>query len=323
MSGEILTLIRGRPQPHPTPLMSTVLAFSFTRFRPLFRGAVSLLALAIVACGLTPLIHAHGDLHGQIQMVSQEIAHAPSATLHLKRGGLYHDHEDYAQALADYDLAARMDPTLEGVWLARGRTCFKSGRLVQAREALDIFLKKKADHADGFLLRARVLSALKHHPEAVKDFDRNLALTGQPLPECFLERAEALNAAGEKSAALKSLDEGLQRMGNLVTLQGAAIALELALGRHDAALGRVDRVLTDLQRKESWLTRRAEILEAAGRHAEARVDFAAALSAIDRLPAHHRDAKSMRDLQARVRLKLGSAPFTQRPVSNPDIVQTR
>jgi len=263
-------------------------------------------AILLAMFAFTPGAQAHGDLHERILAVTREIATAPSAQLHLQRGELYHEHEEYALALADFDRAEELRPSLDAIRYARARTLFKSGLWAPARAVLDAYLKKAPRHADAFLLRARVLSALQQYREAVADFDRNLALTPQPWPECFLERADALLAAGEKPAALASLDEGIRRLGNLVTFQNAAIAIELALGHHDAALARVDRVLNDLQRKESWLARRGEILESAGRAAEAKNTFAEALGLIDRLPAQHRETKSMRDLQARLRLKLGS-----------------
>jgi tetratricopeptide (TPR) repeat protein len=265
-----------------------------------------LLRLAIALCGLPAIARAHGDLHAQIASVSEEIASAPTALLYLKRGGLQHDHENYPEALADYNRAERLDPSLDAIWLARGRTLFKSGQLIQARAAMDLYLKRKPAHADAFLLRARILSGLKHFTAAVRDFDRNLSLTPQPLPECFLERAEALVADGQREAALAGLDEGIRRQGNLVTLQSAAVAIELALGHHDAALARVDRVLAGLPRKEYWLVRRGEILESAGRHDEARRAFDEALASIERLPPHHRDTKSVRDLQQSLRLKPGA-----------------
>ena len=109
----------------------------------------------------------------------------------------------------------------------------------------------------------------------------------------------------EPLVALAGLDDGIQRLGNLVTLQDAAISIEVELKRYDAALARVDRVLGALQRQESWLVRRGEILEAAARNDEARRAFTEALSLIEQLPAHHRDAPSMRDLHARLRTKLG------------------
>jgi tetratricopeptide (TPR) repeat protein len=267
---------------------------------------LALMAVSLMLFGSAPIAEAHGDLHERIQAISREIAAAPTALLHLKRGELYHEHEEYRQALIDYERAEEMNPSLDAIRYARARSLFKSGQLTEARTVLDSYLEKKPTHADAFLLRARVLSAQNHYGEAVRDFNRNLALMPQPLPECFLERAEALRAAGEKLAALESLDEGIRRQGNLVTLQNAAIALELELGHHDGALARVDRVLADMQRKESWLARRGEILEQAGRATEARATFAEALVLIDRLPAHLRETKSLRELETRLRLKLGS-----------------
>lgn len=284
-----------------------------TAFAPWFGKASStqrirscLLGLALGCGGLVSAARAHGDLDLQIRVVSEEIAVEPSAALYLKRGGLHHEHEDYARALEDYDRAEQLEPTLDALWFARGRTLFKFGRLAPARAALDTFLARTPYHAEAFLLRARVLSRQGEYAAALRDFDRNLELVAEPLPECFLERAQARVALGDKAGALAGLDAGLRRLGNLVTLQNAAIALDLSLGHHDAALARVDRVLAGLERKESWLVRRGEILEAAGRTDEARHAYHDALSSIDRLPAHHRETKPMRDLQTQLRLKLGS-----------------
>lgn len=264
----------------------------------------TLLTLSVFS--VAPAARAHGDLHGQIQRVAREIAAAPSARLYLQRGELYHDHEDFPAALADFAEAARVDPALTAVDLARGRTLFKAGRLAEAHATLDRYLAAKPAHADAYLLRARIRSGLHRDADAVADFDRNIALNPQPSPEAFLERAEARAATGERAAALAGLDEGLRRLGNLVTLQDAAIALELALGRTDAALGRVDRMLADLPRKESWLARRGEILAATGRTDDAREAFSAALAALERLSAPLRETAAMRDLHARLRLKLRS-----------------
>lgn len=262
--------------------------------------------LTLTALSATPGARAHGDLHGQIQRVTREIAAAPSARLHLQRGELYHDHEDYAAALADFAEATRLEPTLVAVEFARGRTCFKAGRLPEAHAALDRYLAAKPAHADAYLLRARIRSGLRRHAEAVSDFDRHLALNPQAAPEGFIERADACAAMGDRAAALAGLDDGLRRLGNLVTLQDAAIAQEIALGRIDAALARVDRMLADLPRKESWLARRGEILAASGRDDDARQAFTAALMTLERLPAPLRETAAMRDLQARLRSKLGS-----------------
>jgi tetratricopeptide (TPR) repeat protein len=265
-----------------------------------------LLLFAIVGSRLAPVARAHGDLDVQIRVISEEIAQAPSAALYLKRGILHHQHEDYVHALDDYDRAEQLAPLSGTIGFARSRTLFQSGQLTAARATLDKFLAQAPTHAEAFLLRARVLAGLKEHAAALRDFDRHLALAPEPLPDCYLERAATLVASGDRHAALSSLDEGIGRLGNLVTLQNAALALELELGRPDAALTRVDRIMAGLERTESWLARRGEILEKAGRADEASRAYRGALSAIERLPRQHRDAKSMRELQDRLRLKLGS-----------------
>jgi tetratricopeptide (TPR) repeat protein len=270
-----------------------------------FRSAAAGFLVVMTMCGLSATSWAHGDLDVQIKAVSEQIDQAPTALLYLKRGELHQEHEDFVAALADYDRAAQLDSQLDAIAFSRARTLFKVRRLQPAREALDFYLKRKPAHAEGYLLRARVLVGLEEYPAAIQDFNRNLELTPQPLPECFLERAEALVASGDNPGAVKSLDEGTHRLGNLVTLQSAAIAIELGLDRHDAALARVDRVMTSLQRKETWLTRRGEILEAAGRREEALRAYGAALAALEQLPAQHRNVKPMRELEAHLRQILG------------------
>ena len=99
--------------------------------------------------------------------------------------------------------------------------------------------------------------------------------------------------------ALQGLDEGLERLGQPITLQLYAIDLELELGRHDAALARLDRIASRADRKETWLVRRGEILEQAGRPAEARAAYVAAIEAVQALPATRRGTRAVSRLQTR------------------------
>ena len=63
-----------------------------------------------------------------------------------------------------------------------------------------------------------------------------------------------------------------------------------------------------LQRKETWLFRRAEILRQAGREAGAQNDYREALAAIDRLPPTHRNTRATLELERRIRAALTNAP---------------
>ena len=263
------------------------------------------LALALLATAGAPLASAHDGLHEQIARVTARIRREPeNASLYLKRGELYRLHRNWLRAAADYDRAARARPRLAVIDFARGRMLFEAGRPREAKIALDRFLRAEPGNAEALTTRGRVLVRLGRHAAGAQDFTRALSLV--PEPELFIERAAALAAAGEPHAAeaLGGLDEGIARYGPLVTLQLPAIELELRGKRYDAALARLETVAGQSTRQESWFARRGDILLRAGRVRAAREAFAAALAALESLPAAHRRTRAAIELEARVRAAL-------------------
>ena len=267
-------------------------------FRSATLAVVFLLLIAAVAS-------AHDGLHEQLAEVSARLRQEPrNASLYLKRGELYRLHREWRRAAADFDRAARLDPRLAAVDFARGRMLFEAGRHVAAHSALDRFLRAEPRHAEALTTRARVLVRLGRREEAVQDFTRALALA--PEPDLFVERAAVLAAAGGSHTreAIVGLDEGVARYGPLVTLQLPAIELELREGRYDAALARLETGAAKSSRQESWLARRGDILLRAGRPEEARAAYAAALAALETLPAPRRRTRAVAALEAHVRAAL-------------------
>jgi predicted negative regulator of RcsB-dependent stress response len=141
---------------------------------------------------------------------------------------------------------------------------------------------------------------------AAEDYSRAIAYSSQPSPELYLERAQALTAEGGTylDTALKGLEQGIQKLGPLVTLQLYAIDVELKRKQFDAALKRLDKVAAQSPRKETWLARRGEILQQAGRGEEAREAYRAALKAMDTLPPSRRQVPAMIELEKRLRLAI-------------------
>ena len=87
----------------------------------------------------------------------------------------------------------------------------------------------------------------------------------------------------------------------MVTLQLAAIDIEVGQKRYDAALDRIEAAAASSPRKETWLLRKGEILRDAGRPAEARAAFQNALQAIETLPPARRNVPAMAALEKRIR----------------------
>ena len=264
--------------------------------------------LSIFTCSLLPArVSAHGDLDEQIAAVTKRIEKDPAnAALFLKRGQLHRMHRDWDAAMADLDQASVLDPSLSVVDLARGRTLLEANWPIFAKRALDRFLAKQPTHTDGLVTRARVLVKLNQPVVAADDFTRAIANRSEPEPYLFIERAQALASAGDDrlEEALRGLDEGVKKLGPLVTLQLPAIELELKGKRYEAALARLETIAAQSPRQETWLTRRAEILAQAGRLTEARAARIAALAAIESLPPSRRQDKTTLELEARLRTEL-------------------
>lgn len=263
---------------------------------------------AIALLFILPLrVAAHGDLHEQIKGVTDEIAKQPkNAELYLKRGELHRAHQEWDEAQADYDRAISLDPGLSVIDFTRGRMFLEGNWPHSAKVSLDRFLRKHTNHVEGFTARARALVKLGQAREAARDYTTAIENSTSGRPELYIERAQALASGGEKqhAEALRGLDEGIQKLGPLVTLQLHAIDLELKQKQFDAALARLEKISAQSPRKETWLARRGEILQQAARPDEARAAYQQALKAIDTLPPARRNVPAMKELEKRIRTAL-------------------
>ncbi len=264
---------------------------------------INILVIGACVALLSVPVRAHEGLHEQIVAITAKIKRDPkNASLYLQRGELHRHHREWSRAAADYDRAARLQPSLIVVDLARGKMLFESRRFQQARSLLDRFLRHQPESIEGWVTRARVLAAIGARLEATRNFTQALALTTTPEPDLYLERAQVLAIDKQHlEEALSGLDEGIKRVGPVVTLQLAAIDLELRRKHYDGALSRLDMITTQSERKEMWLVRRGEILRSAGRIEEARATFKSALVVIEGLPPGRRHTRAITALELRAR----------------------
>lgn len=259
----------------------------------------------LLAAVLAGPLGAHGDDQRVLELLTAELARAPDADLHLRRGELHRHLRDWERAEADYAAAARLAPELAVVAYFRARARLEAGDPAGALPAIDRFLAAEPGSPEGWFLRAEIHAAAGRTAAAAADCARGIERAPEPRPEHFLRHARLVAGGGDRGAALAALDAGLERLGPVVSLVEQAIALELERGAPDAALRRIDVVLANAPRREGWLFRRGEVLERAGRPAEARGAYAEALAALLGLEERLRDTVPMEKLERDLRRALG------------------
>lgn len=265
-------------------------------------GGCSLLAL----CGAVPEAGAHGDLHVRIEALAAEIKKQPQdAQLYLQRGELHRMHEDWALAEADYAQAEKLSPGLAAVRLGRSQLLLAQKQFTAARKEVDRFLADHPGHVAALIVRAQSLAGEKQFLAAAEAWEQVIAKTPKPDVEHYYQRAQALTAAGPKhtDAALKTLDAGVAKVGNVPSLGLFAVQLEVGRKQYDAALERLDRAMPKTGRKETWRELRGDILASAERKAEAQEEYAKALEELKASPARARSTKAGAELEARLRAK--------------------
>jgi tetratricopeptide (TPR) repeat protein len=227
-------------------------------------------------------VRAHPEIEDALSRLNSQLAATPNdAALYLDRGQLYARHEEWIAAEANYLRAAELAPTLPGLARARGALALAQQQPAEARTQLDAALAGDPADAEALILHGKAQSALGNMAAAIADFDRALQHLANPTPAFFLARA-ALHK--NPADALRSLDEGIARLGSVVPLELRALGLEQELGRTHAALARLDRLAEQSERKEIWLKRRGDVLARAGRTSDARAAYAEAVAAILALP---------------------------------------
>ncbi|HTL53588.1 MAG TPA: tetratricopeptide repeat protein [Planctomycetota bacterium] len=273
-----------------------------------WRGQQALLLLLLSLAGL-PALSAHAELEEQIEQATAAIAKDPTnARLRLGRAELYRLHEQFDEAFADLEVAAGLDTTLEEIEFVRAKLYVDLKYRSAARTAFDHYLARVPAAVEAYLARARLFADLQEIPLAIADYSQAIAHSKQPLPEYFIERArlELLKGGGGPAAAVKGLDEGIAKIGPIVTLELPAKDLDLAAGRYDAALARIDLLMQASDRKETHLEIRGAILEQAGRKEAALTAYREALTSLAKAPEGAQVTSASQALKTRLQQRIES-----------------
>ena len=240
---------------------------------------------------------AHGPIDASLERASREIAEQPEDQQRwAHRAELHRVHEDWAAAHADLDRAEALAPDWPDLDFYRARLLLDQGEAAGAEQILGPWTEVQPSHAAAQALRGRALAELGRGRAAAQAYTRAIRIRANA--GLYLARARALGAE-DLATALASLDEGIAALGPNPALVRTAIELELARGDFEGALQRIQSQIEAPGRRDPWLVERGEILERAGRGAEAAQAFEAALAAIHVLPEARRLVPATRQLEAR------------------------
>lgn len=261
---------------------------------------------------------AHGETLLRIADLTRQLEGNPTnrVQIYLLRGDLFREHQDWKSAEADYASAAKLQPNLPAVRLGQANLLVDTGRLDAAEALFTEITQEFPREGEAFIGRGRVLIRLNRRKEAIEDLQRGVKLVAIPQPECFLELAQALIAEEQPGAALQTLNEGIKRLGPLVSLQEVALQIELRQKNLEGALQRIDSILKVATREESWLAQKGDILLLAQRPEEAHRSFMLALKAVDALPRRLQQSPAVIELVAHIRSALQQATSTPKSASD-------
>jgi len=287
---------------------------SFGSFLAVFRCGV-LLLLVLPALPL----RAEDDVLETIESINLKIqANPTNGRLFVQRSKLYSLQKNFDQALADLDQANRLMPLPE-IEREKAQVYFNAGWYETGIDHVNHYLAGFSEDPEGYLLRARLNAKLDHRADAGADYDLAIQRFKQQPLDLYIEQAQVRTTedGAYLTDALRMLQSGIQRAGPIITLQSAALEIELRQQNYDAALARVDDIASHTPRKDLWLARRGDILAQAGRVDDARLAYQQALDAIGKLIPAQREQAATKGLETQLKslLEKSSNSGTNSPAS--------
>ena len=262
---------------------------------------------ALVLALAPALAFAHAGVEVLDEATRTEVAkHPESAPAHLQRARVLQMKGEWDAALEEAEEAAAHGADPDAIAQTKGAIYLEAGFPRMAKVEIDRVIARRPDAWGLVFERGRAWLAIGNAEAAARDFGAAIAKGPNPTPEQVLAQRDALLSLGKKADALRALDAGMTRVGRVVTLVMPAVDIEIELGRYEAALARLDELAKTAPPNPIWMARRGDVLEKAGRPAEARAEYAKALQLIDARSVARR-GKPFDDLKRRLETDLASA----------------
>jgi len=230
--------------------------------------------IILFCCAPAYKAYAHGSLHEAIERKSVHIAENPGdALLLFERGLLYQEHKEAGKALADFHKALQLEPAYYICHLPLSELYLEKGLVRKALFHVNTLLSFEPGNPFAYETRASAYQMMGQDALAVADLRKAVALKNADAirPEDYFRLSGSILKAspGNYDEAIAALEEGLQRLGNIISIQSRIVSLEIESHRCGEAVKRIDQIMAPLARKEKWLAQKAQILEMDGKPEEA------------------------------------------------------
>ena len=146
-----------------------------------------------------------------------------SAKVFNGRGNAYYSKGEYDHAIADYDEAIKLDPTLVAPFNGRGNAYYRKGDYDRAIADYDQAIKLASNFASPFNGRGNAFYSKGDYDRAIADYDQAIKLDPK-LVVAFLDRGNAYYRKGDYDRAMADYNQaikldpkyagGLDRQGN-------------------------------------------------------------------------------------------------------------
>ncbi len=246
------------------------------------------------------ILVAHGDMHEQIQELTKQLEKQPeNAVLYVQRGLLWQAHGSYIDAKDDFQKALNLNENLHLVHLHLGQAYLGQEKPDSALFSIQSYIAHFPNNAVGLLTRGEAYFDLEKYDLSAKDYETAIGLKGEKAAvQDYMSWAEAEKLTGGDAVAC--LEQGMDHLGNLITLQQKALDYEIQAQQYDQAVSRIETVLNGLQRKEVWLVKKAEVLLLAGDNVGAKEALEQAKFAIEYLKPRAKNTEAMKRLMSRI-----------------------
>ena len=237
---------------------------------------VALVCLALSGLGSTE-VRAHAGLHIDIERATRSIELDPeNADNYARRAHYQRLGGHLEESMADLERGRALEPGNMAVMLGMGLTLSALGRDAEAEAELNRFISTGGGSVRAYSERGAVRARTGRFENAIDDYTKAIGI--QHDVELYLRRGALQEATGELEAAALGYAEGLRTLGGAVTVRLALIRVETDRGAYDSALTYIDEELKRVPVKTNWYLRRAEVLKAAGKTAEAELALNLALA---------------------------------------------